>query len=194
VYCINRLAIATVLPTTNIIAVIYNNFTLADNIIMLNNVARATTCGLLFAVPSPEVSLSVSGSLYAGNRVIISCNIHVAASVVSEVRVVAVWKMEGVQLTNSSRINISEAVLSDGITLFVSNVTINPVEVADSGDYTCEATLISHAAGNVSTHSTTNTVDIQGEILEPEYYFRIFRIIWYPIIIMTTTSCIIYIP
>ena len=142
---------------------------------MLNNVARATTCDLLLAVPSPEVSLSVSGSLYARNKVTISCNIHVAASVVSEVRVVAVWKVESVQLTNSSRINISEAVLSDGITLFVSNVTINPVEVADSGDYTCETTLISHAAGNVSTRLTTNTVDIQGEILEPEYCFHVFR-------------------
>ena len=143
---------------------------------MLNNVARATTCGLLFAVPSPEVSLSVSGPLYAGNRVIITCNIRLASSsVVSEVRVVTVWKMESVQLTNSSQINISEAVLSDGITLFVSNVMINPVEVADSSDYTCEATLNTNAAGNVSTHSTTNTLDIQGEILEPEYYFHIFR-------------------
>ena len=171
-YCINRLAIATVLPTTILLSYIT---ILHWQIIMSNNVARTTTSGLLLAVPSPEVSLSVSGPLYAGNRVIISCNIHVAASVVSEVRVVAVWKMESVQLTNSSRINISEAVLSDGITLFVSNVTINPVEVADSGDYTCETTLISHAAGNVSTRLTTNTVDIQGEILEPEYCFHVFR-------------------
>ena len=76
---------------------------------MLNNVARATTCDLLLAVPSPEVSLSVSGSLYARNKVTISCNIHVAASVVSEVRVVAVWKMESVQLTNSSRIVLQRA-------------------------------------------------------------------------------------
>ena len=119
--------------------------------------------------------MSVSGPLYAGNRVIITCKTRVDASVMGEVRVVAVWKMGSVRITNSSRMNISAAVLAEGTTSFVSNVTINPVEVADSGVYTCESALISDAAGNISTRSTMNTVAIQGEKLREPYIVQLLH-------------------
>jgi len=122
-----------------------------------------TLCSVI-TVPAPNVSMYVSGPLYTGNRVTITCNIHVNASVLSEITVVAVWSRGTTQLTNNSRTNISRAVAVGGSSLFQSNVTFYPTESSDSDVYTCDVTLISIASGNhLSTVSSTINIAVEGE-------------------------------
>jgi len=58
---------------------------------------------MIFYSSSPDVILGVSGPLYERNRVVIICNIHVNASVVREVRVVAFWRRGTTQITNNNQ-------------------------------------------------------------------------------------------
>ena len=110
--------------------------------------------------------MQVSGPLYTGTIVTITCSIHVNASVLSEITVEAVWRRGTTQLTNNSHTNISEAAVVGGSSLFQSNVSFYPIESSDSGQYTCEVTLISTASGNhLSTSSGEVTITVEGEPL-----------------------------
>ena len=76
----------------------------------------------------------------------------------------AVWRRGTTQLSNNSRISISEFVSTGSTSLFKSNVTINSLEAADSGNYTCEASLVLIATSNVvSTNSSQVSVVVEGE-------------------------------
>ena len=76
----------------------------------------------------------------------------------------AVWRRGITQLTNNSRTNISEALAVGGSSLFQSNVSLYPTDSSDSGEYTCEVTLISTASGNpLSTRSSAITIAVEGE-------------------------------
>ena len=116
-----------------------------------------------YTVPTLEVSIHVSGPLYISNRVTITCSIYVDVSVLSGVMVFAVWKKRGVHLTNDNHTNISAAVLVGGSSEFESNVTFDPIETADGGDYTCEGVLTSSVGGNLTSHSTAITITVQSE-------------------------------
>lgn len=110
--------------------------------------------------------MQVSGPLYTGTTVTITCSIHVNASVLSEITVEAVWRRGTTQLTNNSHTNISEAAVVGGSSLFQSNVSFYPTESSDSGQYTCEVTLISTASGyHLSTSSSEVTITVEGEPL-----------------------------
>ena len=110
------------------------------------------------------VSVRVIGSLFTGNRVTFTCSVEVNVSIVSTVRPVAVWRRGTTQLSNNSRINVSELVSTGRASLFESNLTINSIEAADSGNYTCEITLVLTATNNVvSTNSSLVSIVVEGE-------------------------------
>ena len=110
------------------------------------------------------VSVRVIGSLFTGNRVTFTCSVEVSVSVLSTVRPVAVWRRGTTQLSNNSRISVSELVSTGSTSLFESNLTINSIEAADSGNYTCEASLVLIATSNVvSTNSTLVSIAVEGE-------------------------------
>ena len=114
--------------------------------------------------PAPLVSVGVSGSLFTGNRVTFTCSVEVSVSILSTTRPVAVWRRGTTQLSNNSQINVSEPVSTGRASLFESNLTINSIEAADSGNYTCETTLVLIATSNiVSTNSSLVSIVVEGE-------------------------------
>ena len=75
----------------------------------------------------------------------------------------AIWRRGTTQLFNNSRTNVSELV-STGTSLFESNLTINSIAAADSGNYNCETTLVSIATNNVvSRNSSMVFIVVEGE-------------------------------
>lgn len=119
----------------------------------------------LLLYPAVEISVIVSGPVYTGSRGRLTCSIMVNASVpvLSGATIVTVWRKGDFQLTNNNHTNISEAFVHGSNTIFESNVTVSPIETTDSGDYTCEAILVSPLAGNVSAISQVLTLSIQGK-------------------------------
>ena len=114
--------------------------------------------------PAPMVSVGVSGSLFTGNRVTFTCSVKVNVSILSNVRPVAEWRRGTAQLSNNSRINVSELVSTGSTLFFESNLTINSIEAADSGNYTCEASLVLITTNNVvSTNSSLVSIAVEGE-------------------------------
>ena len=110
------------------------------------------------------VSVGVSGSLITGNRVALTCSVEVIVSILSTARPVAVWRRGTTQLSNNSRTSISELFSTGSTSLFESNLTINSLEAADSGNYTCETSLVLIATNNVvSTNSSQVSVVVEGE-------------------------------
>ena len=119
---------------------------------------------LLHTDPAPMVSVGVSGSLFTGNRVTFVCNVEVSASILSTVRPVAVWRRGTTLLFNNSRISVSELVSTGSTSLFESNLTISSIEAADSGNYTCEASLVLITTNDVvSTNSSLVSIAVEGE-------------------------------
>ena len=115
--------------------------------------------------PAPIVTVGVSGSLFPGNRVTFTCSVEVSASILSTVRPVVIWRRGTAQLFNNSRTNVSELV-STATSLYESNLTINSIEAADSGNYACEATLVLIATNRVvSTNSSMVSIVVEGEQL-----------------------------
>ena len=110
------------------------------------------------------VSVRVSGSLFTGNRVTFTCSVEVSVSILSTVRPVVTWRRGTAQLFNNSRTNVSKLVSTGSTSLFESNLTINSIEAADSGNYTCETTLVSIATNNVvSRNSSMVFIVVEGE-------------------------------
>ena len=110
------------------------------------------------------VSVRVSGSLFTGNRVTFTCSVEVSVSILSTVRPVVTWRRGTAQLFNNSRTNVSKLVSTGSTSLFESNLTINPIEAADSGNYACETTLVSIATNNVvSRNSSLVSIVVEGE-------------------------------
>lgn len=109
------------------------------------------------------VSVEVNGTFFTGNRVMFTCSIEVSLPIPNVLRHVAVWRRGATHLSNNSRIIVSE-LLSTGSNLFESNLTINPIKAADSGNYTCEATLVLIATNRVvSTNSSQIAIAVEGE-------------------------------
>ena len=119
---------------------------------------------LLHTDPAPMVSVGVNGSLFTGNRVTFTCSVEVSVSVLSTVRPVAVWRRGTTQLFNNSRISVSELVSTGSTSLYESNLTISSIEAADSGNYTCEASLVLITTNDVvSTNSSLVSIAVEGE-------------------------------
>ena len=129
------------------------------------HIAKLSKCISLLPAPAVEISVTISGPLYTGNRGTLTCTIMVNASipVLSGATIVTTWRKGVILLTNNSRTNISEAFKDGSSTLFESNVTIGPIAMADSGQYTCKAILASPIAGNISEISGVLPLAIQGE-------------------------------
>ena len=102
--------------------------------------------------------------MLTGGAVTFTCSIEVNVSILSTVIPVAIWRRDGTQLFNNSRTNVSELFSTGNTSLFESNLTINSIEAADSGNYTCEATLVLNATNDVvSTNSSLVSIVVEGE-------------------------------
>ena len=111
-----------------------------------------------------EASVMVSGPLYVRRRATLTCTVRVNASlqVLREINTVADWRKENVRLISNNRTNIS-GTISNGSS-FETNVTFVPLQLSDSGNYSCEVTLVSIASGNVVlTRSSMIIFDVEGK-------------------------------
>ena len=120
----------------------------------------------IFCLPNPavEASVMVNGPLYIRRGATLTCSITVNASlqVLSEINIVAAWMKEHLRLINNNRTNISDTI-SNGSVL-ETNVTFVPLQFSDSGNYSCEVTLVSIATGNVLfTRSSMIFFAIEGK-------------------------------
>ena len=126
------------------------------------------------------VSVRVSGSLFTGNRVTFTCSVEISVSILSTVRPVVTWRRGTAQLFNNSRTNVSKLVSTGSTSLFESNLTINSIEAADSGNYTCEATLVLIATNTVvSTNSSLVSIVVEGEQLIISWHYCMILRLWY---------------
>ena len=118
----------------------------------------------LLSNPAVEASVMVSGPFYVRRRATLTCTVGVNASlqVLREINTVADWRKENVRLISNSRTNIS-GTISNGSS-FETNVTFVPLQLSDSGNYSCEVTLLSIASGNVVlTRSSMIIFDVEGK-------------------------------
>ena len=123
-------------------------------------------CVYIFCFPNPavEASVMVSGPLYVGRGATLTCTIRVNASlqVLREITTVAAWMKENLRLINNNRTNISDTI-SNGSS-FETNVTFVPLQISDSGNYSCEVTLFSIATGNMLlTRSSMSFFAVEGK-------------------------------
>ena len=90
-------------------------------------------------VPTPTLTLSVPGGpLYEGTSLTLTCNITLPDTVDSEnVTVDVQWT----PVDYSDRVMISG--VSSMTSPFISTLTLNPLIMSDSGQYSCEATATS---------------------------------------------------
>ena len=79
-------------------------------------------------VPSPSISVSNTGSVYAGTLLSLTCDYTLSPSVDTSPNIVVAWMVNGRAVdTTPGRISIDGATLS-----------FSPVATSDSGRYTCE--------------------------------------------------------
>ena len=90
-------------------------------------------------VPTPTLALSVpSGPLYEGTSLTLTCNITLPDTVDSEdVTVDVQWT----PVDSSDRVMIST--VSSMRSPFISTLTLSPLKMSDSGQYSCRATATS---------------------------------------------------
>ena len=115
---------------------------------------------LSFTAPSPTVEAIVQNTpAYIGNDVVLTCTITVDATVNSGVLLASAWFGPSNQLTNSSH-----ALTVDGMAaqVYQTNVTIVRADSSDSGDYTCNATLVS-VSSYIIGNSGNGTVALSVE-------------------------------
>ena len=111
-----------------------------------------------------EASVMVSGPVYVRRGATFTCTVRVNGSlqVLREINSVADWRKENVRLISNNRTNIS-GTISNGSS-FETNVTFVPLQLSDSGNYSCEVTLVSIASGNVLlTRSSMIIFAVEGE-------------------------------
>ena len=124
-----------------------------------------------------EASVMVSGPVYVRRGATLTCTVWVNASlqVLGEINTVADWIKENLRLINNNSTNIS-GTISNGSS-FETNVTFVPLQFSDSGNYSCEVTLVSIATGNVVlTRSSMVIFDVEGKFMA---IARVGRSSWY---------------
>ena len=106
------------------------------------------------AVPTPTVNLSqdVSGLLYEGSAVTLTCAATLPPSVDTDVNVTVHWT----PAIFSDRVSMST--LSSSRSLFTSTLTISPVAITDAGQYYCEVTV----------HSSSQYITASGPGISPQ--------------------------
>jgi len=117
-------------------------------------------------IPDVEPSVVVSGPLYVGRSVALTCHIMVNASahVLREINTVAVWWKGNTILINNNHTNITGTVSNGSV--YEINLTLAPLDFSDSGNYSCTVTLYSATTGNVLlTNSSTISFAVEGEFL-----------------------------
>ena len=125
----------------------------------------------------------VSGPVYVRRGATLTCTVLVNASlqVLGEINIVAAWMKENLRLINNNSTNISDTV-SNGSVL-ETNVTFVQLQFGDSGNYSCEVTLVSIATGNVLlTRSSIIIFAVEGKFMA---IARVGRSSWYVLYVCT---------
>ena len=127
-----------------------------------------------FQNPAVEASVMVSGPLYVRRGATLTCSIMVNASL-QEINIVAAWMRENLRLINNNSTSISDTISNGSVS--ETNVTFVPLQFSDSGNYSCEVTLVSIATGNVLlTRSNMIIFAVEGKFMA---IARVGRSSWY---------------
>ena len=95
----------------------------------------------LHTVPAPTVIVIVTdGPLYTGTDLTLTCNITLDLAVDFEVTVTVVWSRPGGTLPSDDRVIVSETMGSGPS--YQSTLIFTPLTSNDTGDYTCEVTVV----------------------------------------------------
>ena len=88
--------------------------------------------------------------------------VNASLHVLREINIVAIWQKENTTLINNNRTNITGTVSNGSVDEI--NVTLAPLQLSDSGSYSCAVILYSVATGNVLlTSSSTIFFAVKGE-------------------------------
>ena len=112
-------------------------------------------------MPTPTVALSVpSGPLYEGTSPTLTCNITLPDTVDTEdVTVDVQWT----PVDSSDRVMTSA--VSSTRSPFISTLTLSPLSMSDSGQYSCEATATSssqYITDSSQGHSSLEPLNVTG--------------------------------
>ena len=109
-------------------------------------------------VPTPSISVSNTGTVYAGTLLSLTCNYTLSPLVDTSPDIAVAWMENGRAVdTTPDRISIDGATLS-----------FSPVATSDSGRYTCELSVTASQTHVTAQRSRQSTVDIlvQSNILQ----------------------------
>ena len=112
-------------------------------------------------VPTPSISVSNTGTVYAGTPLSLTCDYTLSPSVDTSPDIAVTWMVNGTAVdTTPDRISIDGATLS-----------FSPVATSDSGRYTCELSVTASQIHVTAQNSRQSTVDllIQSNTLQISY-------------------------
>ena len=126
-------------------------------------------CPLSLSVPAPGVSVTSNtggGPAFQGAELVITCTVSVDLAVDTPFTVSLSWSSEPGEVLNGSNVTISETTESGHE--FTSTVTISPVNISDSAQYTCTASVSpSGTVGVIASSENTDSINVsvEGELL-----------------------------
>ena len=107
-------------------------------------------------VPPPSITVSTTGTVYAGTTLSLTCDYTLSPSVDTTPQTAVTWMVDGVAVdTTPGRIS------TDGATL-----SFSPVAISDTGSYTCTpTTTISQSCATVQgkIQSKERSLTVEGK-------------------------------
>lgn len=109
---------------------------------------------------NPSVDITASSPLYNGSQALLSCNVELDPMLVSpQNSVMVTWRFGTVEVFGDNFLTVSPLV-GDGRT-YQRNLTFQTLFLSDTGNFICEATIIT-IGGNTSTNSSTVHLSVEG--------------------------------
>ena len=131
----------------------------------------------LYSVPPSSLSIIPSHmTVYAGSFLTINCSIELNDAIDSRITVTAIWKRNNNLLNNQTHRTVRAAV-SNGNSLYLSQIIFNPVQLgSDDGLYSCEIRINPEEefVMNSTVFSRTVSVSAIGMII---YECRLLNIV-----------------
>ena len=115
------------------------------------------------------ITTNIKGIIYAGSVLEMRCTIILGEQVVENKQILVVnsrWTGPDGELTNGTRITLTQAVDTSSNGEYISTVTIDTLRESDSGTYSCMAT-VSHSESEFITdgmNTSSAKVNVQGDL------------------------------
>ena len=120
---------------------------------------------VMFVAPVPDVTISVPpGNLYVGALLTMTCDVDFDSSIASDVNVTVTWLRETSPLLNATENASILSSLSES--QFTSNLTLDPLSIADGTNFTCRAEIVlSDDFTSLTVGEDTVWITVEGELL-----------------------------